>query len=158
MHPIYGRGLSGERIVCSAPYQRGHKMTMIGAISVEKVEAAMYGSWAANGEIFTHFLEEFLGPVLDRGKIVIMDNVSFHSAAGVQELIESKGAKLIYLPPYSPELNPIENMWSKIKNSLRKTEARTYPSFSRAIKLAFVSIVASDLKGWFKHCGYGTVI
>ncbi len=131
---------------------------MIGAISLEKIEAAMYGSWAANGEIFLNFMDRFLGPSLIEGKIVIMDNVSFHHVIGVQELIQSKGAKLIYLPPYSPELNPIENMWSKIKNSLRKSGARTYPAFSKAIRNSFLSVVKSDLRGWFNHCGYSSII
>lgn len=154
MAPRYGRAYGKERAMLMAPYQHGNQMTMISAISVEKIEAAMYGQWAANGEIFLTFLEKCLCPVLKPGHVVVMDNVGFHKVAGVDEIIKSTGAELIYLPPYSPELNPIEEMWSKIKGRLRKLSARTVDTFQNAIKFAYESINQFDLKGWFRHAGY----
>ena len=127
---------------------------MIGAISSLYVHAALYGEWAANGEIFTVFIEKELVPTLESKHIVIMDNVSFHKVKAIVPLIEATGATVIYLPPYSPDFNPIEQMWSKIKSVLKKLKPRTKVEFKRAIKLAFESVKTSDLLGWFTHCGY----
>jgi transposase len=154
MAPLYGRGYCGERVAASVPFNRGNRLTMISAISFEKVEAALYGEWATNGEIFLNFIVKSLCPVLKKRHFVIMDNVAFHQVCGVKDAIESTGAKLIYLPPYSPDLNPIEPMWGKIKNCLRKESARTLDKFAKSIKIAFTSIQSVDLAGWYKHCGY----
>jgi transposase len=154
MAPRYGRAYGSNRATVIAPYQRGNQITMIGAISLEKVEAALYGEWSANGEIFMTFIEEHLCPILRKRHVVVMDNVGFHKSEKVIALIEETGAKCIYLPPYHPELNPIEEMWSKIKTILRKLSARSLNAFKRAIKVAFESVGASDLWGWFQHSGY----
>jgi transposase len=154
MAPLYGRGYGGERVIESVPFNRGNRLTMIGAISFEKVEAAQYGEWAANGEIFLNFITRCLCPVLRSRHVVVMDNVAFHQVRGIKEAIESTGARLVYLPPYSPDLNPIEQMWGKIKNCLRKESARTLNKFAAAIKIAFTSIRSIDLTNWYKHCGY----
>lgn len=154
MAPRYGRAYGKERAVISAPYQRGNMITVIGAISLHRVETAMYGQWAANSEIFIHFIEKNLLPILKPEHVIVMDNVNFHKSEKVRELIGSVGAKVIYLPPYHPELNPIEEMWSKIKGVLRKLAARDLQIFKQAIKKAFYSISQSDLLGWFKHAGY----
>ncbi|NKB46803.1 MAG: hypothetical protein GKR77_03355 [Legionellales bacterium] len=154
MAPRYGRAYGSQRANLSAPYHRGHQITMIGAISIEKIEAALYGQWATNGEVFTHFLEQSLRPMLSSNHVVVMDNVSFHKVQRVHELIQTAGARLVYLPPYHPELNPIEEMWSKIKNKLRQLSARTLSTFQIAIKKAFQDVTQSDLIGWFKHAGY----
>lgn len=150
----YGRGKIGERISAAAPFNRGTKITMIGAISIKCIEAALYGEWATNAEIFLTFITECLCPVLRKNHVVVMDNVAFHQAAGVEEAINATGAKLLYLPPYSPELNPIEMMWSKIKNFLRKKSARTLETFQVAIQSAFQAVMPQDLDGWFQHAGY----
>lgn len=154
MCPRYGRAYGGERAIVNAPHQHGNQITMISAISIEKVEAAMYGEWSANGEIFLSFIENHLCPILRPGNVVVMDNVGFHKVFGVYELIKSVGAELIYLPPYCAELNPIEEMWSKIKYLLRKLSARTLDEFKKAIKKSFEAVCKSDLMGWFKHAGY----
>jgi len=154
MVPRYGRAYGSTRATISAPYQRGNQLTMIGAISVEKVEAAMYGQWAANGDIFTTFIEDSLCPILTKEHVVVMDNVGFHKSEKVIELINSVGAQCVFLPPYHPELNPIEEMWSKIKSILRKQSARTLSTFKKAIRFAFESICDTDLLGWFQHAGY----
>ena len=127
---------------------------MIGAISSVTICAALYGQWSANGQIFTAFIEKELVPKLKSKHVVIMDNVSFHKVSAIVPLISSTGATVLYLPPYSPEFNPIEMMWSKIKTILKKIKPRTKAEFKRAMKLAFESIKKSDLLGWFKHCGY----
>jgi len=154
MAPLYGRAKGGERVVDAVPFNRGHRITMLSAISFEKVEAALYGKWAADGNIFLNFIVKCLCPILQKRHIVIMDNVAFHQVCGVREAIEATGAKLIYLPPYSPDLNPIEQMWGKVKNCLRKESARTLDKFAIAIKVAFMNIKSADLTNWYNHCGY----
>ena len=157
MAPLYGRAPGGERVVNAVPFNRGNRLTMLSAISFEKIEAALYGEWAADGEIFLNFITRCLGPVLQKRHAVIMDNVAFHQVCGVKEVIESTGARLIYLPPYSPDLNPIEQMWGKVKNCLRKESARTLDKFAISTKVAFMSIQSTDLANWYGHCGYRTL-
>lgn len=154
MAPLYGRAKGEERVNVHAPYKRGNKITMISAISINEVEAAFYGEWSADGDIFSHFIENLLCPKLHAEHVIIMDNVKFHKIPEIKKLIEATGAKLVYLPPYSPELNPIEEMWSKIKTILRKLSARTLEKFNDAIKIAFESVTDNDLGGWFRHAGY----
>lgn len=154
MAPLYGRSILGERAIISKPSKYGNKITMISAISIDKIEASLYGEWAADGNIFLEFVEKCLCPILKPGNVVVMDNVRFHKVNGVEQLINGIGAKVIYLPPYSPELNPIEEMWSKIKNILRKSSARTITKFKKVIKKAFLSITTSNISGWFRHAGY----
>lgn len=154
MHPIYGRAFGKTRATISTPYHRGNYMTIIGAISLNKIESIAYTEGSGNTSIFVSFIENFLLPILRNGNIVVMDNVSFHKSETIKNLIESKGAKIIYSPPYSPELNPIEEMWSKVKNSLRKLSARTKYKFKEAIEKSLLAITKTDLSGWFKHSGY----
>lgn len=150
----YARAIGGERIKYACPYSRGDKHSIIGAVSTSGVEAALYGEWSTDGGIFLDFVKRLLVPRLSSGKIVIMDNVSFHKVSGVKEAIEEAGAFLVFLPPYSPDLSPIENMWSKIKSSLRRLSPRTRQQFKKAIRIAFESVSKKDLVSWFKHCGY----
>lgn len=154
MHPIYGRAYGKNRATITAPYHRGNYMTIIGAISINKIEAIAYSDGSGNTLTFTSFIENFLCPILREGHVVVMDNVSFHKGEKIRTAIESKGAKLIYSPPYSPELNPIEEMWSKIKTFLRKMSASTKLKFHHALKKALLAITKLDLFGWFKHSGY----
>jgi Transposase and inactivated derivatives len=153
----YARAIGGDRVKYACPYPRGNKYTMIGAISVVAVEAALYGEWSANGEIFLEFVKRQLVPRLSNRKVVIVDNVSFHKVVGVKEAIEATGAHLFYLPPYSPDLSPIELMWSKVKSVLKKISPRTKPQFKKAIREAFAEIAGKDLVSWFKHCGYNNI-
>lgn len=150
----YARSDGGSRIKMPVPCNRGPKISIIGAISTRKVEAALYGEWATNGEIFLSFIEKCLAPKLKKNQIVIMDNVKFHLQESITNKIEEKGAKVVFLPPYSPDFSPIENMWSKIKNSLRKLAPRTLKEFQKSIRIAFEEISKSDLVNWYKHCGY----
>lgn len=154
MSNAYARIEGGQRIKMPIPFTHDPQYSMIGAISIDKIEAAIYGEWATNGDIFYSFIEQLLLPRLKPRHTVIMDNVKFHLQSRIKEAIESIGAKIIFLPPYSPDFNPIENMWSKLKAMLRKLAPRTGRDFKKSIKIAFESINQVDLHGWFKHCGY----
>ena len=156
MTRTYGRIAQDQRLVLPCPYARGSKYYIISAISISEVMAALYTSGSVDSQIFLHFLEHSLGPNLRSNQTVILDNVSFHKVKGVKELIESTGAQILYLPPYSLDLSPIENMWSKVKSYLRKLAARCDETFKEAIKTAFTAIQEIDLFGWYKNCGYFT--
>ena len=154
MNLPYARAKGGARVKMPQSFIRGTKITMIGAISIEKVEAAIYGEWNTDSEIFTAYVEQKLVPILSKGKVVVMDNVRFHCSKQVKELIESTGARILFLPPYSPELSPIEPMWGKVKQVLKKYSPKSMKEFAKYIKIGFESITSDDLLGWFDHCGY----
>lgn len=105
--------------------------------------------------MFLAFLEQVLGPKLQTGDVVIMDNLPAHKVEGVREKIETQGARLVYLPPYSPDFNPIEQIWSKVKQGLRSAKARTVAALDQAIGMALNSVTAQDTAGCFTGCGYG---
>ena len=138
----------------TVPQNYGENITMLATLSVSGIEAPMTINGAIDGIVFKVYVSEVLCPALRAGDIVIMDNLPAHKVAGVRELIESRGAKLIYLPPYSPDLNPIEKCWSKIKTYLRKAKARTREELEKALREVLLLITKEDAKGWFKSCGY----
>lgn len=109
-----------------------------------------------DGDVFLAYVEQVLGPQLEPGDVVILDNLPAHKVDGVRSLIESRGAQLLYLPPYSPDFNPIEQAWSKIKELLRAIKARILPLLEEAIAAAIATITADNAAGWFRHCGYRT--
>lgn len=150
----YGRALTSERAYEDAPFNRGTRVTLLAAIGLSEVKAATFGAWHLDGVIFLQFVKEQLVPELRKGDIVVMDNLSTHKVKGVKEAIEGAGAQLVYLPAYSPDLSPVELCWSKIKSYMRKKAARTLEELTEVIKEAFQRIEKSDLRGWFKHCGY----
>jgi transposase len=154
MDSAYGRAQGGRRVNASKPHCRGTTVSIIGAMSLLGVVAAMYGEWATDGIAFLTFIQTMLVPQLRAGHIVIMDNASFHKIKQVREAIESSGARLVFLPPYSPDFSPIELMWSKLKQYLRKKAARTLGSFHQALLEAFETLTDYDFEGWFAHCGY----
>jgi len=154
MNLLYARAKGGARIKMSQSFIRGTKISLIGAISTDKVEAVIYGEWNTDADIFTAYVEQKLVPVLSKGKVVIMDNVKFHCSTHVKDLIESTGARILFLPPYTPELSPIEPMWGKVKQILKKHSPKSLKEFAKYIKVAFESITSNDLLGWFGHCGY----
>lgn len=121
----YGRGPRGERLVCKVPHGHWKTSTFVAALRHNRVTAPLLLDGPMNGASFVAYVEQILAPTLRRGDTVIMDNVSIHKVAGVREGIEARGADLLYLPPYSPDLNPIEKCFSKLKASLRKASART---------------------------------
>ena len=111
---------------------------------------------ATDGEIFTAYVEQVLCPILQPGDVVVLDNLSAHRVAGVEHTVEARGAKLLFLPPYSPDLNPIEKAWSKFKQSLRSAKARTAEALDQAVTQALQTITADNARAWFRHCGHRT--
>jgi transposase len=110
---------------------------------------------ATDSEIFLTYLERVLGPQLQPGDVVVMDNLAAHKVAGVREQIESRGAELLYLPPYSPDFNPIEQCWAQIKQHLRATQARTLPALEQGLTDALATVAPHNVQACFRHCGYG---
>ncbi len=154
MTRLYGRAAPGERVVDSAPQNYGENITMLATLSLSGISAPMTVSGAVDGVVFRTYVEVVLAPTLAEGDVVIMDNLGAHKVAGVRELIEARGARVIYLPPYSPDLNPIEKCWSKIKTYLRAAKARTREALEKALKEALQLVSAKDAIGWFASCGY----
>ena len=151
---LYGRTFGGERLVDYAPHGHWSTTTMIGALRVNGVGACMTLEGALDGLAFRAYVEQVLGPTLKAGDCVVVDNLSSHRVSGVREAIEERGACLKALPPYSPDLNPIEKMWSKVKQILRTAKARTRPSLDEAIATALKSVTPDDAQNWFRASGY----
>jgi transposase len=154
MTRLYGRAPPGERVVSTVPQNYGPNVTMLAALGSQAVEAVMTIDGATDAEGFRVYVEQVLRPTLRPGEIVIMDNLRAHKAAGIREAIEPTGARLLYLPPYSPALSPIEQCWSKLKTALRTVKARTREALEHAIAQALATITVSDARSWFHHCGY----
>ena len=155
MTRLYGRAKNGSRAVDFAPGGHWNTTTMISSVRLDGSTVPMVVNGATNKEVFMVYVEKFLLPSLSKGDVVILDNLSAHKGKEIRELIESVGAELWYLPPYSPDLNPIENMWSKVKAILRKLKARTEEELILAIAKALERVTPQDVMGWFKSCGYG---
>jgi transposase len=151
---LFGRGAPGARINEGVPQNRGENVTVLAALGLDGVSAPMTVNGAVDGEVFLVYVREVLCPTLSEGDIVVMDNLKAHQVAGVEEAITSKGARVEYLPPYSPDMNPIEKCWSKIKTYLRKAKARTREALEVALKEALLEITKADAQAWFVHCGY----
>ena len=154
MTPLYGRARIGERAVGKAPHSNRKNLTVCGAIALDGVRALMAYEGGTTREAFLYFVRNALVPALRRGDVVVMDNLSSHYCEGVREAIEAAGASLLYLPPYSPELNPIEHTWSKLKALLRREEARTLRTLAGALAQSSTRITKADLIGWYANCGY----
>jgi transposase len=150
----YGRATPGQRVVDSVPDNYGTNQTMIAALSLDGLDAPWVVDGAVNGAIFHCWVSEVLGPTLQPGDIVLWDNLSAHKVAGVEELLATRGARLLRLSPYSPDFNPIEQCWSKIKTYLRRAKARTVEALIAAIQEALDTITVVDIRGWFEYCGY----
>ncbi|MGI4871176.1 MAG: IS630 family transposase [Janthinobacterium lividum] len=150
----YGRAPGGRRVDAAVPLHNGPNVTVIAALSAQGVEAVMELDGAVNTASFTVYLEQVLGPGLLPGDIVVLDNLRVHKAAGLAELVEARGARLLYLPPYSPDFTPIELAFSKLKTHLRSAAARTREALGTALDAALAWITAEDAQNWFDHCGY----
>jgi transposase len=124
-------------------------------MSQDGMRASMTVESATDGEVFLAYLDHVLCPALRPGPVVVMDNLSAHKVPGVRERIEAAGAQLLYLPPYSPDFNPIEKAWSKIKQHLRAEKSRTLAVWEDAIAQALQTITMQNASAWFPHCGYG---
>lgn len=150
----YGRSVGKKRVVDHTPLNTPKNTTMISSVRLNGDTAFSSQQGAMTGEDFKKYLKDILLPTLKEGDIVIMDNLRCHKVKGVKELIKSVGASLVYLPPYSPDFNPIEKMWSKIKAILRKYKIRNANFLPEAIKKAFSFVTDSDCRGWFTCAGY----
>lgn len=153
----YGRSDCGARCVGSAPQGHWKVVTAVATIRLAGLNAAATMACPMDGEIFSVYVERVLGPTLQKGDVVVMDNLSAHRRPQIQRLIEDAGASVLYLPPYSPDLNPIEMIWSKIKRLLRSYAARTIDALHDAFGHAFAAVTTSDIAGCFRHCGYATI-
>ncbi|PLS84619.1 MAG: hypothetical protein CYG60_16975 [Actinobacteria bacterium] len=151
----YARAPKGERARGKAPRNWGKNVTLISSISLRGIRPSMSIEGSSDKESFGLYLREVLCPALSAGQIVVMDNLSVHRGAWVRELVEARGASVLLLPPYSPDLNPIEEAFSKIKHSLRKAKARTLDALFEATHGALASVSKEDARGFFGQCGYG---
>lgn len=150
----YARSKGGSRVKMPKPCNPGKKFSIIGAISMLSVISVMYTNRAVNGDIFRTFIESCLIKHLKPGQFVVMDNISFHKQKEISKLIESVGAKVVFLPPYSPDLSPIEKMWSKIKETLKRYQPRSEADFHNALAYALHEVNPTDLEAWYAECGY----
>jgi transposase len=150
----YGRAGRGERVCEGAPGGHWRTITLLGAITIDGVLATMTVESPTDGDVFRAYLEQSLCPRLRPGQVVVMDNLSAHKHAQVRMLIEQTGAQLLYLPPYSPDFNPIEKCWAKIKEGLRAAKARLLDALDQAITTSIATVTAENAAAWFHHCGY----
>ena len=156
MTRLRGRAKGGGRVVDDTPHGHWYTTTMISSIRLDGSTACMAIDGATDKDIFREYVRGVLLPTLQSGNIVIMDNLPAHKDHEAIKLIESAGAEVWFLPPYSPDLNPIEKMWSKIKEFLRAAKARTQELLYDAIAAALKTITSQDVRGWFESCGYTT--
>jgi transposase len=168
MTRLYARAKKSERVNDYTPDVRFERTSVISTISLDGRQAPLVFKGTLDGEVFAEYVREILAPTLRAGDIVILDNLTSHKVKRALEPIYRKGASAMFLPPYSPDLNPIEMAWSKMKSILRKLKARTFEDLEKAMavkynkrglfvkenKAALASISASDLLGWFRHDGY----
>ncbi len=154
MSRYWGWAEKGERVPEAIPAGHWRSFTLLGAITSAGMLGSMTIEAATDTEIFQAFVDQVLCPRLQPGQIVVLDNLSAHKSPAVRQSIEAVGATLLYLPAYSPDLNPIEKCWSKIKQILRSLKARTVEALEAAMELALASISEENARAWFRHCGY----
>jgi transposase len=155
---VYGWAKKGQRAHCSVPRNRGKNTTLLSSMSVDGMGPSLAVEGATNSDVFQTYVERVLAPTLRKGQVVVMDNLSAHKGERVRELIEQRGCELLYLPPYSPDFNPIEEAFSKIKGLIRKAEARSRQTLLEAIGVAISALSAKDARGFFEHCGYRVMV
>lgn len=154
LRPLYAWSRRGERALCSAPRNWGKNVTLISTMTLDGMGPSLAVEGATTGAVFEAYVEGVLVPGLRAGQVVVMDNLSAHKGERIRQLIEGKGCELVYLPPYSPDFNPIEQAFSKVKGMVRKAEARTREALIEAMGMALSAVSARDAWGFFRHCGY----
>jgi len=154
LSPLYAWSRRGERAFGSAPRNWGKNVTLLASITHWGVGPCLAVEGPTTREVFEAYLERVLAPTLEPGRVVVMDNLSAHKGGRVREIVERAGCELIYLPPYSPDLNPIERAFSKVKGLLRRAEARTHEALIEAMGWALEAVSARDARSFFGHCGY----
>lgn len=150
----YGRAKGGRRAPGAVPYGRWHRLTVVGALTLGGVAACLAIPGAVDTDVMAAFVAEVLVPALRPGQTVVLDNLSVHKAPVVRHLIEAAGCRVVFLPAYSPDLNPIEPAWSKLKTRLRADAARTVDALYDALAGAVGAITPDDARAYFRHCGY----
>jgi transposase len=154
LRPLFAWSKRGERALCSAPRNWGKNVTLLSSMSAKGMGPSVAVEGATTRAVFEAYLEEALCPSLSPGRVVVMDNLSAHKGQKVRELLEGRGCELMYLPPYSPDLNPIEQAFAKLKALLRSAGARTREALIGAMGEALSAVTAQDASGFFRHCGY----
>ena len=152
--PIYGYAPRGERLYLPVPRNRGKNTTLLSSMTTGGMGPSLAVEGTTTARVFETYVEEVLVPSLHAGQIVVIDNLSAHKPKRMRELIEERGCELIYLPPYSPDLNPLEEAFSKIKNLLRKVAARSKEALEEAMGWALSAVTSEDVRGYFEHAGY----
>jgi transposase len=151
---LSGRCLRGTRLIGHVPHGHWKTITFVASLRNYGMVAPLVVDGPMNGQAFVSYVQQCLAPTLDRRDIVIMDNLAAHKVSGVRQAIEATGARLLYLPPYSPDFNPIEQAFSKIKAHLRKAAERTIPRLRRKIGVIVRSLKARECTNYFEHAGY----
>ena len=151
----YGRALGGRRVRATVPHGRWERLTILGGLTLGGLAACLAVEGATDAAVMRAFVQHALVPVLKPGQVVVLDNLSAHRDARVRRLIEGAGCTLLFLPPYSPDFNPIEQAWSKLKALLRGAGARTVDALHAALTTLVDAITGDDAHGFFRHCGYG---
>lgn len=154
MTRTHARAPIGQRAIVTEPFTRGCHLSVISALGVQGIYAPMMIAGAVDSEVFTRYVAQLLVPCLRPGHIVVLDNVPFHYAPQARALIEATGARVVHLPAYSPDLNPIEECIAKIKGALRSFKARTTRKLTNALAKALALVTEEDIRGWFTHWGY----
>jgi transposase len=154
MTRLRGRALRGDRLLGCQPHGHWQATTMLAALRLDGSTASMTIEGATDTEVFRTYVQVVLGPTLRPGDVVVMDNLAPHKHDTIVQVIEQAGASVRFLPAYSPDLNPIEKMWSKVKELLRGAEARTWDALQAAIAAALACVTAQDARNWFASCGY----
>ncbi len=154
LSPRYAYSPKGRRAYAQVPRNRGANTTLLASMSLEGMGPCLAVEGATTATVFEAYVEKVLAPSLKRGQIVVLDNLSAHKGERARKLIEGLGCQLIFLPPYSPDFNPIEEAFSKIKGLLRKAQARTREALIEALGVAISAITVGDARGFFEHGGY----
>lgn len=154
---LYGRAPVGQRLVEAVPHGHWQTTTLVAALRSDGMTAPMVIDGAVNGDLFVAYVEKVLVPSLRPGDIVVLDNLSCHKRAGVREAIEAAGASLLYLPPYSPDFNPIELAFAKLKALLRKAAQRTIDGLWGFLGQALDAFGPEECRNYFRHCGYHAI-
>lgn len=150
----YGRAFRGQRLVAKVPHGHWKTTTFVGALRATGITAPLVVDGPMNGDVFLAYVQQQLAPTLRPGDTVILDNLSSHKKSGVRETIEAAGAALAYLPPYSPDLNPIELAFAKLKALLRRAAERTVDDLETTIGSLLAQFTPRECQAYFRHCGY----
>ena len=155
LSPRYAYSPKGRRAYARVPRDRGANTTLLASMSLKGMGPCLAVEGAATTTVFEAYVEKVLTPILRHGQIVVLDNLGAHKSERARKLIEGRGCNLLFLPPYSPDFNPIEEAFSKIKDALRKAQARTREALIEALGVAISTVTVRDARGFFEHSGYG---